>query len=59
MDPLEEFLTEVAKDPISKQALADAIASGNLPNADGVVSFTSAGLAWMERREQELRAQAS
>lgn len=59
MDPLKEFLAEVAKDPISKQALADAIASGALPNENGTVSFTLDGLAWMERREAELRTQAN
>jgi hypothetical protein len=56
---MKEFLAEVAKDPISKQALADAIAAGALPTENGVVSFSLDGLAWMERREGELRTQAN
>jgi hypothetical protein len=60
-DPLREFLTEVGKDPIAKQAFADAIASGNLPRDPDtdMVSFTPEGLAWMEQREIELRREAN
>jgi len=58
---LEEFLREVAKDPIAKQALADAIASGNLPRDpdSDMVSFTLDGIRWMQQREQELRREAN
>ena len=56
-EPLRQFLEEVGKDPVAKQALADAIASGNLrrdPDTDEV-AFTVEGLNWMEAREAELR----
>jgi hypothetical protein len=56
-EPLREFLEGVGKDPIARQALADAIASGAFPkNPDtGTITFTIEGLNWMERREEELR----
>jgi len=54
-EPIREFLEEVGKDPIAKQALADAIASGAFPKTDDGFSITIKGLNWMEAREAELR----